>query len=136
MNFREYLENTENIETLILESEMFCEEEYDQLRDKFGKQKSYSQKQIDSLYKGKKKYRVGKVFYDVSYQDKEAAKALGMRWDKDVKMWYLNMFEKNLTWRTEDMFPKPKNLEKFFAEMNKRLNIDFKVKDFDYYKAK
>lgn len=121
MNFKEFI----NI----------SEEEYDHLRDKFGKQKRYGDKQIDSLTQGKR-YRVGRVYYDVSFNDKEAAKKLGMRWDKDLKTWYLNVYDKNLTWKTDNMFPKPKNLEKFFDPLNKKLGIDFKVKDFDYYKAK
>lgn len=111
------------------------EDEYDTLRDKFGKQKRYTQKQIDSLYTGQK-YRVAKVYYNVDFNDKEQAKKLGMRWDPDVKAWFLNVYEKNFTWRTENMFPKPKNLDNFFANMNNRMGIKFKVKDFDYYKVK
>lgn len=125
MNFKEFLQ--------------LSEEEYDYLRDKFGKNKlagkQYSQNQIDSLKSGKR-YRVGRVYYDVPYKDKDTAKALGMRWDKDIKSWYLNVYDKNLTWRTDNMFPKPKNLDKFFDPLNKKLGINFKVKDMDYYKAK
>lgn len=125
MNFKEFLQ--------------LSEEEYDYLRDKFGKNKlagkQYSQNQIDSLKSGKR-YRVGRVYYDVAYKDKDTAKALGMRWDKDIKSWYLNVYDKNLTWRTDNMFPKPKNLDKFFDPLNKKLGINFKVKDMDYYKAK
>lgn len=59
-----------------------------------------------------------------------------MKWDRDRNQWYLNLYDKNLTWKTNSSFPKPKNVDGFFKTFNKKYKIDFKVLDFDYYNAK
>ncbi len=49
----------------------------------------YDEMQKEIWYSKTFKYR---IYYDVSYEQKEKAKELGLRWDPDIKCWFLYNF--------------------------------------------
>lgn len=57
-------------------------------------------------YYGKGPYDIGKIYLNVPYSEKDRAKAMGARWDAEIKKWYYKGLVKNYTqfakWISDD----------------------------------
>lgn len=112
-------------------------DEYDYLRDTYGKKRKYNSKEIASLSQNMRMYHVTKIYYKIGYNEREEAKEkFDAKWDPKKKLWYIWVADKGITWKSNEVFPVPNDLEKALKPFNTRHGIKYPVVEIDYYEMK
>ncbi len=75
------------------------------------------------------------VLLNVSFSEKEKAKSLGARWDKDRRSWYFALGEGNRDDAPEGWFLKPEEIEDGFYECVKKNDPDDDFEIIQVYKV-